>query len=122
MKVLVDMNLSPRWVPFLRGEGHDAQHWSALGAPDAPDAELMAWAEAHGFVVFTNDLDFSAILASTGRTAPSVIQLRAQDLLPDAMGAVVVQVLRQVEAELRAGALVSVDVERARIRLLPLRP
>ena len=28
MKLLVDMNLSPRWVPFLLDAGHEAVHWS----------------------------------------------------------------------------------------------
>ena len=30
MKVLVDMNLSPRWVDLLTGEGVEAAHWSTL--------------------------------------------------------------------------------------------
>lgn len=32
MKLLVDMNLSPRWVAVLVGAGVDAVHWSAVGA------------------------------------------------------------------------------------------
>jgi hypothetical protein len=35
MKVLVDMNLSPTWAPFLKGEGIEAVHWSAVGDPRA---------------------------------------------------------------------------------------
>ena len=36
MRFLVDMNLSPRWVDFLAAAGHEAAHWSDVGAPDAP--------------------------------------------------------------------------------------
>lgn len=31
MKLLVDMNLSPRWVNMLTQSGIEAAHWSALG-------------------------------------------------------------------------------------------
>ncbi len=66
MKLLVDMNLSPRWTLLLAGNGFDASHWSAVGAPDAPDAEIMAFARSGDHVVLTHDLDFGAILAATG--------------------------------------------------------
>lgn len=62
MKLLVDMNLSPRWVRVLTDAGFEAAHWSTLGAANAPDAEIMAFAKANGYVVLTHDLDFSAFL------------------------------------------------------------
>lgn len=31
MKVLVDMNLTPRWVRFLVASGHEALRWSEVG-------------------------------------------------------------------------------------------
>ena len=65
MKFLIDMNLSPRWVKVLTAAGHHAQHWSSVGAVDAADVEIMAYARAHDLIVFTHDLDFSAILAAT---------------------------------------------------------
>lgn len=120
MKVVVDMNLSPRWIEVLEAEGHEAVHWSTVGAPDAPDREIMAWAQRGGYVVFTHDLDFTALLAASGAAGPSVLQVRAQDVLPEAIGAPVLQALRQFERELGAGALVSVDPSRARVRVLPL--
>ena len=42
MKLLVDMNLSPRWVSMLAGAGIEAAHWSTLGSKNAPDSEIMA--------------------------------------------------------------------------------
>ena len=38
--------------------------------------EILSWTLANGFVLLTHDLDFSAILAATSETAPSVVQLR----------------------------------------------
>ena len=48
MKLLLDMNLSPGWVGFLRDQGFEAMHWSEVGDPRAPDASIMAWARDHG--------------------------------------------------------------------------
>ena len=120
MKFLVDMNLSPRWISFLTEAGFEAVHWSDVGSIVATDTEIMAHAESAGFVVLTHDLDFGAILAAGGRTGPSVVQVRADDVRPQAIGRVVLTALRQVERDLARGALVTIDPRRTRIRVLPL--
>ena len=71
MKLLVDMNLSPRWVSFLRGGGFESEHWSALRPSNAPDVAIMHFARSHGYVVLTHDLDFAAILAATQGGMPA---------------------------------------------------
>lgn len=120
MKLLVDMNLSPRWVNLLADASIEATHWSTLGAANAPDAEIMAFAKAKGHVVLTHDLDFSAILAATHGDKPSVVQIRAEDVSPDVIGRTVIDALRQMTAELDEGALLTVDPNRTRLRVLPL--
>ena len=40
MKLLVDMNLSPRWIGVLTSAGVQAVHWSTLGAKTATDSEI----------------------------------------------------------------------------------
>jgi predicted nuclease of predicted toxin-antitoxin system len=121
MKFLVDMNLSPSWVGFLVQAGFEAIHWSNVGPGDAPDAELMRWAADHGHVVLTSDLGYGAILAATQRRRPSVVQIRADVLVPAAIGVAVLAAVGQAAAELREGALLSVDAGRGRLRILPLR-
>ncbi len=121
MKVLVDMNLSPRWVQALGLAGIEASHWSAVGRANAPDTEIMAYASAFGYVVLTQDLDFSAILASTADRKPSVVQIRSAEVSPEAIGRQVVAALLQVADELEAGALLTIDPNRTRFRLLPFR-
>jgi len=120
MKLLVDMNLSPRWVDVFAGAGIHAVHWSTVGAKDASDAEIMAHALASDYVVLTHDLDLSAILAATHGEKPSVVQVRAHDISPDVIGRRIVAALRQAEAELLAGAVLTIDTTRERLRLLPL--
>lgn len=122
MKLLIDMNLSPRWANRLADAGIEAAHWSTLGASNAPDAEIMAYAKANNYVVLTHDLDFSAILAATQGNKPSVVQIRAGNVSPDVIGTPVIEAIRQVASDLDEGALLTVDPIRARLRLLPLQP
>jgi len=120
MKLLVDMNLSPRWVALLKNAGWEAEHWSAVGKHDAPDSEIMAYAAEHEYVVLTHDLDFSTILAATHGQKPSVVQIRTEDVSPQASGPQVVAAMHHLQAELEAGALVTVAPGRSRVRILPL--
>ena len=82
----------------------------------------MAYATTNDYVVLTHDLDFSAILAATHGEKPSVVQIRAEDVNPDVIGLQVIAALRQMESDLEEGALLTVDPNRTRLRLLPLRP
>jgi len=125
MKILVDENLSPDWVDLLLLAGIEAVHWSAVGDGDAPDTEIIAFASRHGYVVLTQDLDFGIALATSRMLSPSVIQIRARDVNPNAIGDHVVEAIQQMEAELIAGVLLTIDarnVKRTRARLLPIRP
>ncbi len=67
-------------------------------------------------------LDFGAILAATHGKKPSVVQIRAEDVSPEVIGAHVVAALRQMESDLDEGALLTIDPGRTRVRLLPLLP
>src|SRR5262245_6124340 len=108
LKIVVDMNLSPDWIPALGQHGYVAIHWSSVGNPRATDAAIMAWAVANQHTVFTHDLDFGTILALTHAGAPSVIQLRTRNVLPDRCLNLLVAALRQHYDELVSGAIVVV--------------
>ncbi len=120
IQIVVDMNLSPAWVDELTAQGWASVHWSTIGNPRAADREIMDWARTNGYVVFTHDLDFGAMLALTHATGPSVIQVRSQNVLPDHLSLIVIAALRQHEAELDEGALVVVDEAKSRVRVLPI--
>ncbi|HEY6846259.1 MAG TPA: DUF5615 family PIN-like protein [Terracidiphilus sp.] len=121
MKILIDMNLSPSWARVLNEAGIEAIHWSEIGLATTPDPAIMAYAAANGFVILTNDLDFGIALAIADREKPSVAQIRGEDLRPGSIGTHVVLALRQMRVELEAGALLTIDPKRTRLRLLPLR-
>jgi predicted nuclease of predicted toxin-antitoxin system len=81
----------------------------------------MEWARQHDYLVFTHDLDYGALLYATGAKAPSVIQARGDDVRPSALAVVVLKALEEAGPDLRTGALVTVDIRRHRITVLPLR-
>jgi predicted nuclease of predicted toxin-antitoxin system len=86
----------------------------------APDTEIMEYARAHGYTVFTHDLDFGAILASTRAGKPSAVQIRARDVFPDAASALVISAVKRAAAGIETGALVTIDTKTTRVHLLPL--
>jgi predicted nuclease of predicted toxin-antitoxin system len=120
VKLLLDMNLSPALVEVLESAGWEALHWQSVGDTRAADAAIMGWAHANGYCVVTNDLDFTAILAATRAAAPSVIQIRGQDLAPARLAPVLIPALRRCEQHLEHGAVLCVDHRGQRLRLLPL--
>jgi len=121
MKILLDMNISPAWIPLLQKAGYSTLHWRDIGSITAPDIEIMKWARENEYIIFTHDLDFSAILFATGAKAPSVIQLRCEDLRPHIMGEIVIRSLRKIEKDLKEGALATINPRKSRIRLLPFK-
>ena len=121
MKLLVDMNLSPGWVDRLARHGFEAVHWSTIGAAIAPDVDILTFANEHHFVVITNGLDFSAILAAGAADGPSGVQIRSQDLLSDVVVSIVAKALDAHREDIERGALLSIDEAGTRVRVLPLR-
>ncbi len=120
MRLVLDMNLSPDLRAQLGAAGHEAVHWSTLGAPTASDESIMIYARDRDLVVVTHDLDFGAILAATHADGPSVIQVRIGDVLSDRFVSLVSTAVTRFESDLLAGALVVVDETRSRVRVLPI--
>jgi len=44
MKIIVDVNLATRWANMLSSRGIEAVHWTAIGAANAQDTEIMSYA------------------------------------------------------------------------------
>lgn len=82
----------------------------------------MTYARDKAFVVFTHDLDFGNIMAVTHARGPSVIQARVEDPVPATIGETVVAAIVEHAAHLERGALVTLDPDRLRTRILPIVP
>ena len=119
MKIIVDVNLAVRWADMLSERGIETIHWAKIGAANAPDIEIMSYAKHNGYSVFTNDLDFSAILVSTQATGPSVIQIRADDTRPEAHLDRVANSLNAYSEALEQGTIITIDPNKTRLHILP---
>lgn len=121
LKLLLDMNLSPKRVPLLQTAGYDCVHWHAIGRCDANDKEIVERAKNEKKTIITNDLDFGAILAETGFDLPSVLLVRYEILTVEYLVPRLVALLAEYKRELEDGALLVADERHIRLRSLPLR-
>jgi predicted nuclease of predicted toxin-antitoxin system len=120
MRLLADMHISPRTVAFLRALGHDVVRVSDILPLQAPDEAIVSHADENGRVVLTQDLDFSAIIALSGQQSPSLVSLRLASARVEYVNTVLAKVLPEVEEQLLAGAIVTVEDQRVRVRQLPV--
>jgi predicted nuclease of predicted toxin-antitoxin system len=122
MKLLLDQGLPRSATALLTAQGLDVAHVGEVGASAAADADIIQLAEREGRVIVTLDADFHALLALAGASLPSVVRIRIEGLKGVEVARLIVEVLRRCKDELEAGALVSVQPNRVRIRRLPLVP
>ena len=120
MKLLLDMNIPLRFSALFANKGIDSVRWSDMGSPNAKDTEIMAYARDNDLIVLTYDLDFSAILSATHDKKPSLIQIRASVQHAEKAVNLVAAAMMQNKNNLEKGAIISVDLQKARLRLLPL--
>ena len=79
----------------------------------------MSYARQNGYSVFTNDLDFSAILASTRASGPSVIQIRAEDTRPEKHLDRVTRSFIEFSTYIDQGAVITINPKKTRLHILP---
>ena len=120
MKLLLDMGISPRTAGFLRGHGFDAVHLGEQGLYRMSDAEIMRKAADEGRVLVTFDLDFPRLLALMRASQPSTIVFRIEAFTTDQLNDQLIGVMKDLAAQLDAGAIVVVENDRVRIRTLPI--
>lgn len=120
MRLVLDQGLPRSTADILRRAGFEVVHVGDIGMATADDTSILAWARTWNGVVVTFDADFHALLALSGASSPSVIRLRVEGLRAEAIAAVIHATITACAADLAAGAVVSADGHRARVRGLPL--
>lgn len=120
MNILLDENLPRNWRDYLLPYGIHAIHWRDIGNAGDADEVIFDYASENDMVICTQDLDFTRILALRGANLPSIIQLRVDCPLPNIIGSMLLEVLKNYDKQLREGCLITIDLKRHRIRLLPL--
>ncbi|WP_437677135.1 DUF5615 family PIN-like protein [Sorangium sp. So ce131] len=116
MKVLLDTCVAPRAATLLRSLGHDVEHVGDW--PEDPgDVAILAHAHADGRVLVTLDKDFGELVIVQGQPHAGVVRL--VDIPSRQQGDACAEVLARFGDELQAGAIVTLDTRRVRIRPPP---
>lgn len=60
-RILVDENIDPQTADLLCDQGHDATHVEEALGKGTEDPPIVDHARENGYLVLTNDTDFSAL-------------------------------------------------------------
>lgn len=120
MKLLLDQGLPRSAAALLRDSLVDAVHASEVELSSAEDEQIIAVASREHRIIVTLDADFHAYLALSQASRPSVIRIRIEGLQADEVATLLKTVLRDCHDDLVAGALISLQPQRIRIRRLPI--
>lgn len=120
MKCLADVGVSKTTVHVLREQGHDVLSLIEQRLERLSDAEILEKAKREACIVVTFDLDFADLLALGAHKLPSVIIFRLHTQTPSSVTPRLLQVLDECGKDLVAGAIITVEDSRYRLRRLPL--
>jgi predicted nuclease of predicted toxin-antitoxin system len=121
IRLLADVHISPKTVADLQKQGYEIMRSSEVLPANAPDINILEFARTENWVVLTQDLDFSMLVALSKYSQPSLITLRLSSAKPDIVTKKLLDVLPQIEEALQEGSAITIQDESIRIRKLPVR-
>jgi predicted nuclease of predicted toxin-antitoxin system len=121
MKFLFDENLPPSFCLILRDLGYEAIHVYDVNLNATPDTAIVEYAQLNDYVILTNDLDFSRIVAVGNLSLPSVITFRLPALNSSLFYQLISPNLADLIEPLQEGSLITIDDKKIRIQTLPVR-
>ncbi len=121
IRLLADVHISPKTVGDLQKQGYEIMRSSEVLPANAPDINILEFARTENWVVLTQDLDFSMLVALSRYSQPSLITLRLSSAKPDIVTQKLLNVLPQIEEALKEGSAITIQDESIRIRKLPVR-
>ena len=120
MRFLADMGISQEVVTWLREQGHEATHLRDEGLQRLENGAIFIKAIRETRIILTWDLDFTEIVALSGRTQVSAVVFRLINTRSVHVIERLKRVLLESAQDLEEGAIISVEEGRHRVRLLPL--
>ncbi len=122
MRVLIDMNLTPRWVGYLTQAGHEAIHWSTAGPVLAKDREICEYCRRRGYALQRMTLIFLRFLHIRAKRRRVLFSCGVNHSCRKSRGAALLRAMEVCQEEITRGAIVTLDwSDRLRARVLPLR-
>lgn len=121
IRLLADVHISPKTVEDLQKQGYEIMRSSDVLPANAPDINILEFARTENWVVLTQDLDFSMLVALSRYSQPSLITLRLSSAKPDIVTQKLLDILPQIEEALQEGSAITIQDESIRIRKLPVR-
>jgi predicted nuclease of predicted toxin-antitoxin system len=121
IRLLADVHISPKTVADLQKQGYEIMRSSEFLPANAPDINILEFARTENWVVLTQDLDFSMLVALSRYSQPSLITLRLSSAKPDIVTQKLLDVLPQIEVALQEGSAITIQDDSIRIRKLPVR-
>jgi predicted nuclease of predicted toxin-antitoxin system len=120
IRLLADMNISPKTVEAMRKRGWDILRVSNFLPANASDQQILQFARQENRILITQDLDFSALLALAGENQPSLVTLRLSISDPETITKKLLDILPRLKDELQAGCVVTIQDTTVRFRRLPI--
>jgi predicted nuclease of predicted toxin-antitoxin system len=121
LRLIADVHISPLTVTALKLQGYDIVRCTDFLPATAADVEILEFARVEGWVVLTQDLDFSMLVALSNYEQPSLITLRLSSAKPDVITQRLLEVLPNLQQDLTEGSAITIDDDSVRIRKLPIR-
>ena len=113
MRLLLDACVWKGALAALRGSGHDAA-WAGEWPQDPGDDEILAEAHRERRILVTLDKDFGELAVVQRRPHSGIIRLVG--IAARRQGAVCIELLDRFGGELQAGAIVTADPSKVRVR------
>ncbi len=113
MKVLLDTCVWGGARHDLENSGHDVV-WTGDWSTDPGDEEILAYAHREGRVLVTLDKDFGELAIVHSQKHSGIIRLVG--FSARMQGLVCLQVLETYHKDLKKGSIITVDMNRVRIR------
>jgi predicted nuclease of predicted toxin-antitoxin system len=121
LRLIADVHISPLTITALKLQGYDIVRSTDFLPATATDLEILEFARLEDRIVLTQDLDFSMLVALSNYDQPSLITLRLSSAKPDVVTQRLLEVLPNLEQDLREGSAITIDDNFVRIRKLPIR-
>lgn len=120
MTFLLNENIPPSLTVLLNEIGWRSQHVRGVNLAGKPDIDIVEYAIRNKMIIITHDLDYGRIVSLSAKSEPSVFTFRLDVLSAQILFKLLNDHRMQLEHYLQQGALLTVDAEKIRYRLLPI--